>query len=94
MIPIFTSHDVGCCTHRRGPFGGDRRGQRATTSPFRSHNAPVRRQWIPAQEPCPRTGKTPIWLVRLAHRYGTLPNLRFSFSDSHMRLETAAGPVR
>ena len=41
-----------------------------------------------------RASQNPDMLSPPATDRGTLPNLRFSFEDSHMRLEPAAGPGR
>lgn len=41
-----------------------------------------------------RDRQNPDLLVPPATDHGTLANLRFSFSDSHVRLEPAAGLVR
>ena len=41
-----------------------------------------------------RDQQNPDILVPPSTDHGTLPNLRYSFSDWHMRLESAAGLVR
>jgi hypothetical protein len=41
-----------------------------------------------------RDAQNPDLLVPPSTDHGTLPNLRFSFSDAHVRLERAAGPAR
>jgi len=78
----------------------------AATSAGAQSNEPVSQPQRPGHggtDPGPRDlirdRENPDVLVPPSTDHGTLPNLRFSFADAHMRLETggwrpADGPVR
>ena len=83
-----TSQHAGGNRRRRPPHGRRRAGQRPNRPIHPAAPAPGHGGTDPGPRNLMRDRQNPDVLVPPSTDHGTLPNLRFSFSDAHMRLET------